>query len=114
MSKQWGHGYHKGIEAAQENNGTLAGLFFHSFKDGEIYWQGHVERDLKNGSYVVQLFEWFWGEPSVQKVIPFEQMKEWDFYPTARAMRYACNKHDGGSEEDFEDGEKFIKEMGRL
>lgn len=32
MSKQWGHGYYKGIEAAQAKNGTLAGLWFH-------YWE---------------------------------------------------------------------------
>lgn len=40
MSKQWGHGYYKGIEATQANNGTLAGLWFHSRKDGKIEWQG--------------------------------------------------------------------------
>lgn len=105
MSKQWGHGYYKGIEAAQANNGTLSGLWFHSRKDGKIEWQGYVVRALESGNYVVQLFEWLMGEPTVQKVVPFDQMKEWDFYPTDRAMRYAWNKHKGRSEEDFEWGE---------
>ena len=113
MSKQWGHGYYKGIEAAQANNGTLVGLWFHSRKDGKIEWQGHVARDLENGNYVVQLFEWGMGTPTVQKVIPFDQMKEWDFYPTDRAMRYAWNKHEGGTEEDFEWGEKCIEQLRR-
>ena len=102
MSKQWGHGYYKGIEDAQANNGTLSGLWFHSLQCGKIEWQGRVARDLQDGNYVVQLFGWLTGNPTVRKVISFDQMKEWDFYPTDRDMRYAWNKHEGGSDEDFE------------
>jgi hypothetical protein len=88
MSKeQWGHGFHKGVEAASKNQGTLVGLWFHSYKDGEVHWQGHVARALENGSYVVQLFDWIAGEPSDMKVVEFGQMQQWNFYPSAQDMR---------------------------
>ncbi len=90
--KQWGHGYHNGVKAAQANDGTLTGLWFHSYKDGEIHWQGRITRDLGGGNYAVQLFEWLMGTPTVQKIVPFEQMKEWDFYPDDSAMRCAWEK----------------------
>lgn len=108
MSKQWGHGYWRGVEAAQAESGKLVGLWFHSRNDdGVIEWQGRVERDLENGSCVVQLFEWIMGEPSVQKVVPFEQMSSWDFYPTARDMRWASHKESGDSVEDWEWSERL-------
>jgi hypothetical protein len=91
MGKAWGHGYYKGVESAIASKDTLTGLWFHSRSNGKIEWQGCVVRCLKNGSYVVQLYEWGMGTPTVQKVISFDRMKDWDFYQTARAMRYAWN-----------------------
>lgn len=113
MSKQWGHGYWRGSEAAQAQAGTLAGLWFHSRKNGMVEWQGCVVRHLRNGNYVVQLFEWAMGTPTVQKVISFGEMKEWDFYATDRAMRRAWNNIQGGSEADFEWSEKNVEFLKR-
>jgi len=93
MSKQWGHGYYKGIEAAQANNGTLAGLWFHSRHDGDLGWQGQVVRDLENGQYVVQLFEWGMGNPTVQKIVPAADMAAWDFFGTNDDMKEAAERH---------------------
>jgi hypothetical protein len=89
-----------------ENIKTLVGLWFNSWHDGEIHWQGQVVGELKNGSYVVQLFGWGTGEQTAKKVVPFEHIKKWDFYTTERDMRYAHVKHNGESDEDFEWGER--------
>jgi len=111
MSKQWGSGYYTGIKAAQENGNTLTGLYFHSFNCGKIEWQGRVVRDLKNGSYLVQLLEWATGCPAFQKVVSFEDMREWKFYQTDSDMRYEYSKLSGMSNEDFEWSEMIIKQM---
>lgn len=93
MSKQWGHGYYKGIEAAQAKKGTLAGLWFHSRHDGDLGWQGQVVRDLENGQYVVQLFEWGMGNPTVLKIVARADMTAWDFYGTNGDMKEAAERH---------------------
>jgi len=112
MSKQWGHGYWQGVEAARAENGSLVGLWFHSrHATGTIQWQGRVDRAGENGSHVVQLFEWVMGEPSVQKVVSFEQMSRWDFYPTAQDMRWAYHKENGGSADDWEHSERIVEMM---
>jgi len=116
MSKQWGHGYYNGVKAAQHNNGTMAGLWFHSRKDGKIHWQGKIVRDLKNGSYVVQLWSWLDGNPTDQKIVLLEEMKEWSFYENDYLMRWAYHKEmgrkDGNTDEDFEYYEKYIRPLG--
>jgi len=111
MSKQWGHGYYNGVKAAQHNNGTMAGLWFHSRKDGNIHLQGQIVRDLKNGSYVVQLYSWLDGNPTDQKIVLLEEIKEWTFYKTDFDMRKAYHKEvkrkDGITDEDFEWSEEI-------
>ena len=109
--KKQGHEHFCGVEAAQASNATLVGLWFHSRKAGVIDWQGRVLRRLDTGSYVVQLFEWALGRPSVQQVVSFDQMQDWDFYPTDFAMRRAWSKSQGESEEDFEWSEKVVEAL---
>ncbi len=92
MSKQWGNGYYKGIEAAQSTQATLTGLWFHSRHDDDIVWQGQIVRDLGNGKYLVQLFEWIMGEPSVQKIVLASDMTAWDFYGTNDEMNEASER----------------------
>ena len=93
MSKQWGHGYFKGIEAAKSHKGSLRGLWFHSRHDDGLGWQGQVVRELENGNYLVQLYEWMMGEPSVQKVVSPTQMIAWDFYANDSQMRIAADEY---------------------
>ncbi len=99
---------------AERNRGLLAGMWFHSRKDGKIEWQGTVLRDLGNGGCLVQLFEWAMGTPTVQKVVTFEQMKSFDFYPTDLAMRWAYHTEMGGSNEDWESEMRMVELMSRL
>lgn len=114
MSKQWGHGYHSALQR-QAAGATMDGLWFHSRKDGKIHWQGCIHRDLLNGFLVVQLFDWLMGDPSVQKVVPFEDALQWDFYPTSRAMRRAWYKDEGRLDEFDEDEEciEVIRNIGK-
>ena len=69
----------------------LIGRFFHSFtKDRKVSWQGQVvarvpDKDL----YLVQLFEWLFGEPSAKELVPVEGMLGWSFYDSAEEWREA-------------------------
>jgi len=54
-------------------NGThkdaLVGMFLHTFKEGKLLYQGHVIA-VDGEIALVQLFEWFWGEPTNVEAIP--------------------------------------------
>ena len=66
---------------------TLVGKYFHSANENnKIEWQGIVIGEPHPGWYLVQLFEWASGEPSVQRLVPIEKMIGWLFYPDADAM----------------------------
>lgn len=100
--KQWGHGFYRGAKSAQTENKTLVGLWFHTRDEkGIIEWQGLVTKCIHENQYTVQLFSWWDGSPTIQKIIPFENMKEWDFYNSAKAMRWQYAK-DSGKRDDFE------------
>lgn len=74
------------------HKGNLVGHWFHSLDANEqILWQGVVLSRPKPGWYLVQLFEWFMGEPSVRKLVPFEQMANWLFYATNEEMKFSAD-----------------------
>jgi len=108
MSKQWGHGYHKGYEDAQSEYGTIVGLWFHSKKDGKIHWQGRIVNQVNDDAYLVQLYEWGFGTASERRMVLLREMKDWDFYKTDLDMRYAECRKSGCSDEDFEWSEKCL------
>jgi hypothetical protein len=67
----------------------LVGKYFHSANEtNKIEWQGVVIGEPHPGWYLVQLFEWASGEPTVQKLVPIEKMVGWLFYPDAAAMTF--------------------------
>jgi hypothetical protein len=71
----------------------LLGKYFHSVnEDNKIEWQGVVIGEPHPGWYLVQLFEWTSGEPTVQRLVPIEKMVGWLFYPDADAMTFG-SKH---------------------
>jgi hypothetical protein len=112
--KQWGHGYHKGIEEAIKLKG-IVGMFFHSFDDsGKIKYQGVVTKDLENGSFMVLFFSWLDGSPTNQEITSFETMKDWHFYQTDKEMRLAWHREQGSSQEDIEYSEQFSAMMKRM
>ena len=66
---------------------TIVGKYFHSADETDkVEWQGVVIGEPHPGWYLVQLFEWSSGEPSVQRLVPIEKMIGWLFYPNADAM----------------------------
>ena len=65
----------------------LVGKYSHSANEtNQIEWQGLVIGEPYPGWYLVQLFEWSSGDPSVQRLVPIEKMNSWSFYASADAM----------------------------
>lgn len=69
----------------------LIGQLFHSVdpKTGQIEWQGEVVGELQPGWYLVQIFDWIAGEPSVRRIVPMKSMVHWLFYPNREAAIYS-------------------------
>jgi hypothetical protein len=109
MTKQWGHGYHKGVEAANNANKSIVGLWFHSIKDGSIEWQGRIVKSVENDCYIIQLYSWIDGYPTDQKMVLFSDMQNWNFYRTDKDMRRAWHKANNHTQEDWEAQEEFIQ-----
>lgn len=70
---------------------SLIGNYFHSIgKDtGKVEWQGVVISRPMPGWYLVQLFDWIVGDPSVRRVVKLDDMESWLFYPDAEVMRFS-------------------------
>ena len=65
----------------------LIGKYFHGANENnKVEWQGVVIGEPHPGWYLVQLFDWTSGKPSVQRVVPIEKMTAWLFYPDRAAM----------------------------
>ncbi len=93
MSKQWGHGYYKGLAEAQSEKSTMVGLFFHSCHDGDLGYQGKIIKAINDNTFLAQLYDWVLGSPASCKTFHLEEMKDWRFYETAQAMDDAANLH---------------------
>jgi hypothetical protein len=66
----------------------LVGKYFHSAdENNKVEWQGVVIGQPHAGWYLVQLFDWTSGEPSVERLVPIEKMVGWLFYSDRDAMR---------------------------
>ncbi len=87
-----------GAQWIQSDDGDpLPGQFFHDNVDGLMRWQGYVVGRVPGyGSYLVQLISWFSGDPTRRVIVPFDELKRWDFYPTAESMRSAYADHTNG------------------
>ena len=68
-----------------EGKQTIVGQFFHSFPNGVLEWQGNIIAEPVPSIFLVQLYEWFMGEPNGQFLVPLQQMvdEKWKFYLTA-------------------------------
>ena len=70
----------------------LVGKYFRSANGNDkVEWQGVVIGEPHPGWYLVQLFDWTSGEPSVQRLVPVEKMVAWLFYPDRAAMTVTSN-----------------------
>lgn len=88
---------------------VLIGKFFHSLnRQNQVHWQGVVLGSPEPGWYLLQLFEWGMGEPSVIRLARFDEMRTWLFYDSASAMKRSYE--DGIARE----GGLYRKEIPRL
>jgi hypothetical protein len=72
------------------------GKFFLSYHpDGVVRWQGQVSAQLSPNRFRIQLFEWFLGEPSEQRVVSLSQMRGWSFYDSADAWQEDIRRKTG-------------------
>lgn len=71
----------------------LVGMFLHTFKDGELHYQGHII-SVDGEIALVQLFEWGWGEPTIIKPMKKDFIYSSDcvLYPTNEEMISAYTK----------------------
>jgi hypothetical protein len=71
----------------------LVGKYFHSANEtNKIEWQGVVIGEPHPGWYLVQLFEWASGDPSVQRLVSIEKMTGWLFYPDADTTTFSSKR----------------------
>lgn len=75
---------------ARPAKNPLIGQFFHSLKSGQICWQGRVISEPMPGVFLVQLYEWAFGEPNVRRMVKAGDMVDWLFYPTAEDWNYSA------------------------
>jgi hypothetical protein len=65
----------------------LVGKYFHGANENnKVEWQGVVIGEPNPGWYLVHLFDWATGTPSVQRLVPIEKMAAWLFHPDRDAM----------------------------
>ena len=69
---------------------VLTGQFFHSLDgDGQVNWQGYVVGSPEPGWYLIQLYSWADGGPTLRRLVSFSEMKDWLFYESAEAMNFS-------------------------
>ena len=75
----------------------LKGLWLHTLKAGEIHYQGQVV-GVRGKVALVQLYEWFMGEPTKILAIPIATMIDPEqaiLYPSNAAMLSAYESRKG-------------------
>jgi len=70
-------------------NNILVGKWFHSRKDETINidWQGQVLGQIDESRYLVQLYSWWDGYPTTQRIVDIKDMSFWMFYNSDEDMR---------------------------
>lgn len=76
----------------KNKNTDLVGQYFHKIENEKLTWQGLVIGKPEAGFYLVQLFEWLMGEPSIQRIVEIKEMSEWFFYDSADQMIFSWEK----------------------
>lgn len=73
---------------------SFIGRYFHSInkEDNQVKWQGVVIGKPEPGLYLVALFSWDTGLPSVLRLVRIEDMGDWLFYSCSEDMvhSYEC------------------------
>jgi len=81
--------------AAAKPEELLVGKWFHTRREGRIRFQGRIDAHVGAGYYLVQLFDWVVGDPSVKRVSSIMDMEDWDFYNSSEEMNEAWEYEEG-------------------
>ena len=89
------------------SNTSLVGKFFHSWREVEdpeyeivkngraVHWQGHVLGQISPQKYLIELFSWWDGCPTGQRISDLSEMVDWTFYSNHIEMLLSlgCGDH---------------------
>ena len=69
----------------------LIGKCFHSIdpKSGYIGWQGQIIGNPEPQWYLIQLYSWIAGDPTVCKLVNISEISNWYFYQDEEAMKHS-------------------------
>ncbi len=73
----------------KQKSDCLIGRCFHSVKDGVVEWQGEVIGRVSDEQYLVQLYDYVVGQPSVQRIVNIKEMSSWLFYSDEDELKYS-------------------------
>ncbi|WP_373503146.1 hypothetical protein [Aestuariivirga sp.] len=72
---------------------AMIGRYCHSWKDGDIQYQGRVER-VDSSGFQIQLFSFVMGEKTHVITVPVREfIEQWTYYPDGYAMNWALDMH---------------------
>lgn len=94
------------LEGSTAPGGVLCGRWFLS--DAHRGWQGQVAVEVRNGVYLVQLYDWLMGERSTQRMVDVDEMCDWSFYDSAEEMRFAYDRAGVGRRWERERAEEGV------
>lgn len=95
------------ISEEASSSGGLIGYFLHTFDEkGRIRYQGRVIGQMDADTYLVQLFEWFMGDPTT--VVPMTKSAVMDtktchLYANAETWNHYANMHSKRADQDVPD-----------
>lgn len=73
------------VDSQELDPNSLVGSFFHGTSEQGI--QGCIVAQVHPQVYLCELFDWFAGHSSYQKLYKLEDMLGWQFYDTAEWMK---------------------------
>jgi hypothetical protein len=101
----------------------LVGKWFHSLKkdpryprcvNGIVEWQGQIIGKPEPGWYLIQLYEWFMGSQTDQRLVPFAEMAGWLFYESDESMRYSSEYGSARAGGPYRPSDRELQEKGAV
>lgn len=90
---------------------TIIGKFIHTYKDGEIQFQGTILGISEDGEFEVQLFSFIDGSPTDVKFFPSSAIENWEFYDSEKEWVEAY-QNINGIKRSYKPNSVFTKTLG--
>ena len=91
LRSAWGAGRYSAEN--DEPKHPLVDKWFHQYIGEDLGWQGHVKLEISENKFLVQLFSYFDGAPTDQKIIYIDEMESWMFYDSFDDMDAAFARY---------------------